>query len=209
MKKRLPLLLGVLAPIVFIAIFTIGGLFRKDYSAISMYISALSIGSNGWIQIVNFLILGVFLFVFSIRILSENTKEKKSKTGPIILLISSICFLLSGPFIMDPMGTLRENMTIHGIIHGTLGGIALLLMPIACFVFYNSFKNEKKWIHFKKWTLIAGIMISISLVIFTFVTKIEYLNKFFINYLGLMQRGVVVPFMIWLFTFALKKKMRH
>jgi hypothetical protein len=49
---------------------------------------------------------------------------------------------------------------------------------------------------FKKWTLIAGIVISITLVIFTFVTKIEYLNKFFINYLGLMRRGVVVPFMI-------------
>lgn len=205
MKKTLPLLLGILAPIVFVAIFTIDGLFRKDYSAISMHISALSIGSNGWIQIVNFLILGVFLFIFSTQILSENTKEKKSKTGPIILLISSICFLLSGPFIMDSMGTLRENMTTHGIIHGTLGGIVFLLMPVTCFVFYNSFENEKKWIHFRKWTLTAGIVISITLVIFTLVTKIEYINKIFINYLGLMQRAVIVPYMIWLLTFAIKK----
>jgi len=205
MKRTLPFLLGALPPIVFIVIFTIDGILQKDYNAISMHISALSIGSDGWIQIVNFLILGSFLFVFSLRILSENTKERKSNTGPIILLISSICFLFSGPFVMDPMGTLRENMTIHGIIHGILGGIVFILMPVTCFVFYNSFNNEKKWIHFRKWTLIAGILISITLGLFILVTKIEYLNQVFINYLGLMQRAVIVPYLIWLFTFGLKK----
>jgi hypothetical protein len=203
--SSLPLILGTLAPIIFVAIFTIDGLFRKDYSAISMHISALSLGSLGWIQIMNFLILGVFLFVFSLRILSENIQEHKSKTGSIILLISSICFFLSGPFIMDPMGTLRENATTHGIIHGILGGIVFLLMPVTCFVFANSFKNEKSWVYFSKWTLSLGIMISIALIIFTLVTKIEYLNKFFIDYLGLIQRAVLVPYMIWLFTFALRK----
>lgn len=205
MKKPLPYLLGVLAPVAFVFTFSVLGFLQSKYSAIAMHISALSLGPLGWIQQLNFLFLGSFLFLFSTRLRSEYKKQQKPKAGPVLLLVSSFCFFWSGPFVMDPMGTPREQMTMHGIIHGALGGIVFMLMPITCFAFSKTFKLESAWSNFGKWTLFAGILISIALIVFTLITKIPTLHEQFLNYQGIFQRAVIVPYMIWLCTFALKK----
>jgi hypothetical protein len=46
----------------------------------------------------------------------------------LLLAIIAISLLSSGPFIMDPPGV----RTLHGTLHGILGG-GVSLMPINCF----------------------------------------------------------------------------
>jgi hypothetical protein len=41
-----------------VAVFTIEGWLRPGYDPLSTYVSALSLGLHGWIQIVNFIVLG-------------------------------------------------------------------------------------------------------------------------------------------------------
>jgi hypothetical protein len=111
-------LAGVFAPVLFVAVFTVFGLFRGDYRAVSMYVSALSLGSWGWIQIVSFMVFGLSCGLFAVHIAGMFSSGRASKAGPIVLSLSAMCFFLSGPFVMDPMGTAQTAASPHGTIHG-------------------------------------------------------------------------------------------
>ncbi len=204
LRTNISLISGMVAPVVFVIGFSVEGFFRHGYNASAMHISALSLGDRGWIQICNFLLLGMLLGIFALRLLAEYRSEKHSKAGPIILLVSAVCFLLSGPFVMDPMGTARENMTIHGLIHGILGGVVFVLMPITCFVFRRSMRNAKGMKGFARWSFIMGCVIAAALVAFTLSSKIPNLQVLFLPFQGMLQRAVIVPYLVWVFTFAWK-----
>lgn len=194
---------GIIAPIIFVSLFTIEGLLRDGYSPIGMYISALSLGSRGGIQISNFLVFGILFFLFARTVAIVYKNKGASKAGPIMLTIFALCLFFSGPFVMDPMFTAPSEITIHGTIHGILGGFAFLLMPISCFVFLREFKRDGTWNSFAPWTLLMAIVISGALILFMFATKFPVGQNIFRAWFGLIQRMVLVPYMLWLFTFAL------
>lgn len=105
MKKRIGFISvysGIIAPILFVIIFTVEGLFRENYSAMTNFISELSLGNRGWIQITNFLLFGFLFFVFSLGLLLKFQKRKLSSTGPILFLIIASSYFISGLFVTDP-----------------------------------------------------------------------------------------------------------
>jgi len=202
-RRKLSACAGIIGPILFVGVFTIEGWLRSGYHPLGMYVSALSLGTRGWIQITNFIVFGLLLLLFTLGVASEFKNGKASKAGPLLLLIIAIGFLFSGPFVMDPMGTLRDQMSVHGTLHGILGGIVFSLMPISCFVFLRRFREDQKWHFLQRWTLSLGIIITIAVVVLSIVTKLPAVQKSFIDWLGLIQRTAIVPYMIWLFAFAL------
>lgn len=200
-KKTILGLAGIVGPALFVALFTAFGFFHQDYSAVSMYVSALSLGSLGWVQIVNFMVFGLLCGLFAPYVAAILSSGRASKAGPILLSLSAFCFFFSGPFVMDPMGT-ATAASPHGTIHGILGAVAFLLMPIACFVFYSRFRQDQRWRSFGGWTLAAGIVTSCTVVFFSVVSKSPSYKPAFGPWFGLIQRSVIVPYMVWLFAFA-------
>jgi len=79
--------------------------------------SALSLGSRGWIQILNFVVFGALLLVFARGVAAELPDGMASRAGPILLAIIAVSISASGAFVMDPMNTPREQMSVHGILH--------------------------------------------------------------------------------------------
>jgi len=193
---------GLIAPILFVLIFTIEGLFRENYSAMKNFISELSIGNKGWIQIANFLIFGFLFFVFSMGLLQEFQKRRLSTTGPILFLILASCYFFSGPFVTDSGTIFTQQKSVHGIIHGVLGAIVFLLMTISTWTFLKLFKKEKAFKSLKNVTLFFAIILTLSLIAFTYVTKVPDSQNIFQNMNGLFQRLALIPFMVWLFYFA-------
>ena len=120
-RAKIAALAGMVGPLLFIAVFTVEGWLRPGYDARRMFISALSLGPRGWIQIVNFLVLGVLFFVFSRGAAAALREGKASRAGHVLLTLLAVAFFASGPFVMDPMGTVREQMTVHGTLHGIFG----------------------------------------------------------------------------------------
>jgi hypothetical protein len=194
---------GMLGPLLFVIIFTVNGLLRPGYRALSTYISDLSIGPQGWIQIVNFLIFGVLLFIFALGVAAEFPTGKASKGGVILLYILAACYFLSGPFVTDPIGTSQSQATIHGTIHGIFGAIVFLLMPITIFVFLRRFRIDPNWQSLRWWTLGLGIITAVGLVLFTIISKAPSFQNTFTPWFGLLQRSEIIPFMVWIFVFAL------
>jgi hypothetical protein len=201
-KKQWSAWAGMVAPLVFASVFLIEGWCRPDYHPFSTYVSALSIGTRGWIQITNFVVFGSLFFIFSRGIAAEFPTGKASKWGPRLLTIIATCYLFSGPFVMDAMGTPRSEMSVHGLVHGILGGIVFSLMPVSCFVFLRRFREDPKWQSLQGWTLGAGVVISAAVIVQTIATKFLFTHDFFKDWLGLIQRAAILPYMIWLFVFA-------
>jgi len=104
-RRQITAWAGMIGSALFIAVFTIEGLLRPGYNPLTMYISELSLGPRGWIQIANFVVYGILFLTFTWGIATEFKKGKSSKAGPILLTIIGVCFLLSGPFVMDPAST--------------------------------------------------------------------------------------------------------
>lgn len=203
-NKQLAIWAGMLGPLLFVKIFLVEGWLRPGYQPLKMYVSELSLGERGWIQITNFIVFGVLFLLFSRGVAAEFPTGTASRGGPILLTITAICYLLSGPFVMDPANTPRDQMTIPGVLHGILGGIVFTLMPIICFVFLRRFREDPKWHFFQGWTLILGTLIAAAVILLTAATKLPDTQNIFTNWLGLIQRTAIVPFMIWIFIFALE-----
>ena len=195
-------LAGGIGSALFVIVFTVEGCLRPGYSALSNYISALSLGARGWVQITNFVISGVLMLVFSRGISIAFRNEKRSQAGPVLLGIVSAGMFLSGPFVMDAAGTPVAGASVHGLVHGITGSIVFLLFPISCLVCYRGLRAQPHRQAFGTWTLATGILLTITLIIFICATKIPGLHIIDSHWFGLLQRMVLIPFMFWVFTFA-------
>jgi hypothetical protein len=207
--RKLSAWAGILAPAIFVGVFSIEGALRNGYDPLKMYISALSLGNRGWIQISNFLILGFLLFIFTLGLSKEFQTGKASRGGIITLYVISALFFISGPFVMDPTETPADQMSVHGLIHGLSGGIVFTIMPIFIFIFLRRFVSDANWQSFRWWTLILGIIEALGVIVFTYVSKIPIEQNAYINYFGLFQRIALIPFMVWIFLFGIEMLRRQ
>ena len=121
-QRRFAAWAGMIAPMLFVVIFTIEGWLRPGYNPLAMYVSELSLGPYGWMQILNFIIFSILFLIFVRGIASEFKEGKASRFGPPLLTIIGLSFLVSGPFVTDP-GTIFLQMSWHGMIHGIFGAI--------------------------------------------------------------------------------------
>jgi hypothetical protein len=200
---------GIIAPLLFVSVFTIEGLLRPGYNPMSMYISDLSLGSRGWIQIVNFMVLGLLLALFTFGLSKEFQTGKASRGGIIALYVLAFLFFISGPFVMDPANTPSTQLSIHGLIHGLSGGIVFLVMPITIIIFMRRIITDNAWKSFRIWTLLLGIIEVLGVIVFTYVSKIPIETNPFLEYLGLFQRIALIPFMLWLFLFGFEQLIKQ
>lgn len=208
-QRRIATWAGIIAPALFVAVFTIEGWLRPGYEPLKTFVSTLSLGPRGWVQMVNFLVFGVLFLVFTRSVAAEFQTGKASRGGVTLLTIIALCYLFSGPFVMDPTGTPLNQATIHGTLHGIFGGIVFLLMPISCFVYLRRFLIDPNWQSLKGWTLLLGTISAVGVILLTISTKLPNIANIFKDWLGLIQRTAIVPFMVWLFIFALELNRRN
>ncbi len=194
---------GVIGPILFIAIFTVEGFLRPDYNPVSTYISDLSIGPRGIIQIVNFFIFALLFFFFSYGLSLEYRTRNRSLNGPRILMLMAILFFLTGLFVTDPIHTPLFEMTWQGIVHNIIGFIIFSLFPISCYVFWRAFREHDEWRSFQKPTLVVGVIITVGLLAFAVALIGAVLTpNALTDYVGLIQRIDIITFLLWIVAFA-------
>lgn len=199
---------GMIGSALFVTVFTLEGWLRPGYDPRSTFISELSIGPRGWVQILNFIILGTLLLVFTWGVADEFREGKASKAGPILLAIIGFSFLVSGPLVTDVAATPRDQMSLHGILHGIFGALVFSLSPISCFVFWRRFRQDLNWQPLKGWTLAAGIITTAAVILLSASTKTQVIPNVFTPWNGWIQRMVIIPYLSWIFSFgfALRKR---
>ena len=199
---------GMIGSALFVTVFTLEGWLRPGYDPRSTFISELSIGPRGWVQILNFIILGTLFLVFTWGVVDEFREGKASKAGPILLAIIGFSFLVSGPLVTDVASTPRDQMSLHGILHGIFGALVFSLSPISCFVFWRRFRQDPNWQILKGWTLAAGIITTAAVILLSAAIKTQVIPNVFTPWTGLIQRMVIIPYLIWIFSFAFALRKR-
>jgi len=200
-KQQLTSWAGMIGSALFVAVFALQDILCPGFNWLSTAVSEHALGSYGWIQIANFIVVGLLLLVFARGVAEEFREGTASRLEPLFLTILGFCILLSGPFVTDPAPApiFSSRATWHGAAHGALGAIVFTLMPLSCFVFYRRFRSSQVWQAFAGWTLAVCIIIVLAIVLLK-VAQLGVMG----GLLGLFQRIVLVAYFGWTFAFAMK-----
>ncbi|HEX7604762.1 MAG TPA: DUF998 domain-containing protein, partial [Polyangiaceae bacterium] len=170
LARRLGAWAGFVGPCLFVATFTVEGWLRPGYSATAMFVSALSLGSRGWVQIVNFITVGLSFLAFARGVAAQFATGTASRAAPILLGIIGLSLIGSGPFVMDAVGTQFPEMSFHGQLHQLLGASVFSLGPVSAFVLFRRFRADPSWRPMAGWTFAAGIVITAAVVLLKLAT---------------------------------------
>jgi hypothetical membrane protein len=191
-STRAALWAGLVGSLLFVATFSIEGLLRPGYDARSMFISELALGPRGWVQTLNFWILGPCLMLLALRLPALLGGRRASRAGPVLFGLIGFGLVMAGVFVVDSRETFPP--TLVGQLHGIAGALVLSLSPVTCFVFARRYWPGG----FGVWTLLAGLVSGAAVVGLRFLPMVA--PDFANHWVGVIQRLIVIPFLVWVAT---------
>ncbi|MFF2031566.1 DUF998 domain-containing protein [Arthrobacter sp. NPDC058192] len=194
---------GMVGTVLFVSVFTVYGWLCRGYSPTSMFVSELSLGPYGWVQMLNFVLTGALVVIFGRGLAAHFGTGPKSQAGPVLLQCMGVSLVVSGLFATDP-SAMFDQASVHGVVHGIFGAVFFTLAPVSCFVFYRRFCSDRAWRPLAGWTLAAGIILSLGVVLLK-VSQQPASGLF--EWKGLIQRVILVTIMTWIFAVA--SQLRH
>jgi len=198
---------GMAGAVLFVAAFTIQAWMYPGYSWTAMFVSELSLGPHGWIQILNFVLTGALVLMFGRGLRAYFSAGAASLAGPLLVQCMGVCLMVSGPYTTDP-SALSGPPTTHGLVHGIFGALFFTLAPVCCFVFYRRFRSDPAWRPLAGWTLAAGVLLSLGIAMLK-ISQQPGTGLF--EWKGLVQRILLVTIMGWIFAagFRLRANSSH
>ena len=155
---------GIAGPVVFIGTFLILGATRPGYDPARVFVSQLSLGDSGWVQVVNFVVTGGLLIAFAVGLERLLRTGPGSTWGPRLVGAVGFGLIIAGVFVADPAlgyppgtpGGLTMNPSDHGAVH-LLGALFVFGgLPIATFAFARRFRAAgRSWAAL--WSVAAGV----------------------------------------------------
>jgi len=200
-RRRVAVWSGTIGSLLFLAVFVAEDVFSPDYNWLSTAVSEHSRTPHGWIQIATFIVVGLLFVIFSRGIVEELRNVPGSRTGALMIGITGVFPILSGPFVTDPGGVVMgsSDATWHGAVHGIVGAIAFTLMPLSCFVSYRRLRSQRACSSFARWSLTVCFITIFGIALL----KLAQLGVMR-GLLGLFQRLLLVAYFSWIFALALR-----
>jgi hypothetical protein len=189
--------------VLFVSVFTVAGWLDPGYSWTSMFVSELSLGPRGWVQILNFVLTGALVLAFGRGLAAHFSTGAASRAGPVLVQGIGVSLMVSGPFTTDPSSMFDQTST-HGVVHGIFGALVFTFAPVTCFVFYRRFRSDPAWHPLAGWTLAAGVVLALGIGL---LKVSQQPGSGLFEWKGLVQRVILVVFMAWIFAVA--SRLRH
>ncbi len=198
---------GAVGPLLFIGVFLMEGATRPGYSAWHHFVSQLSLGEQGWMQIVNFLVCGVLVLGFSFGLRRVLRPGRGSVWGPILLGVFGLALVAAGLFVTDPgLGyPLGEHgsgpQTLHGTIHGLAGLVTFSSLTAASFVMARSFAGNPSWKGWTLYSIVTGVLVAGFFVASLVVSALDQSGN---APIGLLQRISILVGWSWVALLAIR-----
>lgn len=195
-------LAGIAAPIVFVASFLIQGALRAGYDPLRHPVSALSLGPDGWVQMVTFWTTGLLVLAFAAGL----SREGVGRAVPILIAIVGIGLLGAGFFACDPISGYPVGSpnpaprTAHGIAHDLLSTHVFTVLPAAMIVMARRFHRAGD--HF--WARLSAIAGAAFFACFVIAGIGFRQNPVLMPYAGLWQRLALIIGLGWLGLLAVR-----
>jgi Protein of unknown function (DUF998) len=163
---------GVIGPALLVVLCVIEGAIRPDYDPMRVFVSQLSLGDQGWLQIANFVVSGLLIVAFAVGLRRVVPSGRASRWGPILLGLVGLGLIVSGVFVTDPAlgyppGTppgLTQNPSWHGSLH-LLGALFVFGgLSITSFVFARRFQaqTDRRWARYSVATGIGMLAVFVA-----------------------------------------------
>ena len=165
-QQKLLVACGFAAPIVFVVTFLIEGATRPGYDAWAEFVSVLSLGSDGWMQVANFIASGWLLLGFSVAVYQAVRIGAGPKPAPIVFSTMGLGLVAAGAFPTDAIDT---ALTLHGELHYVATAIVAGSMAAACLLEWHDGRHDRGRMVSARRLMAAGLasvsLFTISLVI--------------------------------------------
>lgn len=187
---------GMAAPVVFLGVAAVEGALRPGYDPAAQFVSELSDGPRGWVQIGSFLVTGTLVVAFARGTGPLLGAVRTARAAAVALQVLGCCLVLSGFFVTDP-SAMFDQSSWHGVVHGLVGAVAFTLMPVSCALVGRGLRQAEAG--FARWSVAAAVALVAGIVLLK-VAQTPGGPLFDVK--GLVQRAVLVVFFVWLFALA-------
>ena len=147
------LLCGAIAGPFFIVVLLIQDYTRPAYDPRLDILSLLSLGDWGWVQMTNFILVGVLDLLYAVGLWRRVHPGRGGTWGPILMALYGLGLVVVGIFRTDPANGFPPGVPApthpswHGAIHAAGAGVVFLLLGAALLVFVRLFlaRKERGW----------------------------------------------------------------
>ncbi|HEX8025866.1 MAG TPA: DUF998 domain-containing protein [Candidatus Limnocylindrales bacterium] len=201
---------GVVGPVLFVAVFLVEGATRPGYDPVRTFVSELSLGDGGWLQIASFLVTGALVLGFAVG-LGRAWAPSRARWAPRLIGLVGVSLMICGAFVADPAlgypagapAGLPTETSWHAGIH-YLGALGVFLgLPAAAAIA----ARHAEIVHVRRWAIYSLVSGAVMLVgwVLTFLLRGADGT---LAVAGLLQRIAIVGGFQWLVVTALLE-LRH
>lgn len=181
------LIIGVVTTVIFLATVIVEGRSRRGYDPVYHTASELSLGNRGWIQIANFLQMGVGMIAFALGM----NRALDAVAGPVLLAIFGLGSIASGAFVPDALRgyppEASEGVTWHGQVHNAVGPVMFIAIFAAALTVAG--RVEGAWQVYTVLTAVFGLALTVW-------TAVSFQRDS--AHTGLVQRGLLLVYLMWI-----------
>ncbi|MBI3745862.1 MAG: DUF998 domain-containing protein [Chloroflexi bacterium] len=196
---------GVVGPIGFVVTFTVEGAVRPGYDPVRHFVSLLSLGDGGWLQVVNFLVTGGLIAAFGVALRARWVTGRGSRWVPRLIVATGVALIASGIFATDPgLGYppgapdgMPTDPSWHAGLHYLGSVVVFLALPAAMFLTARRFRTGGDTAAAAYSVVSALIMVGFWIA--PFVLEVAGPSQV----AGLLQRIAVLGGFQWLVAIAL------
>jgi hypothetical protein len=189
---------GLAAGPFFIIVFLLEGAFKgSGYDALRHPVSSLELGANGWIQVVNFLVVGLLTIAFAVGVW-----RSRLRAGAVLIGVWGVGLLGAGLFVTDPVSGFpvgtppTSDYTTSGALHDGFSLPAFLALAAAMIVLSRG--------HGLKWLLYSLLSATAYLVCFGLASAGFNQAASLVDVAGLFQRLAVTIGWGWTVVLAVR-----
>lgn len=161
-RLRLAAWAGLVGPVLFTLTWVAQELARiEEFSPIEEPISALEAGPNGWIQQVNFVVLGVLSMAFAAGMYQALHPSRLGVLGSSLLFISGVANVLAGA--VFPLREDAAGVTYDPGGHQATGFVFFTSSALALVVISFALAQQPAWRSLAMPVRVAGILMLLSI----------------------------------------------
>jgi hypothetical membrane protein len=190
---------GIAGPILFTVVVVIQGLLRPGYSPVADPISALATGPNGWVQNLNFIVLGSLMLAYAVGLHLGMRPARAGMVGPALLALAGVGAVLSG---VVPLRAVAGGLAHEPVGHTVAVFMSFLGAGVGLILTSRRMTGDPRWRSLGTYALATG---SAIIVLFLAIgalasTPDAPLNRWF----GLTQRLLLVVWFPCVIVLALR-----
>ncbi len=182
-------LLIVGAPVLFQAAMVLAQSTQPGYNPLRDTISSMVWGPQGWLQTVNFFLLGGLLMGLAWELRPVLANSPWARLGGLLLLLLGAEFIILGIFPTASPGGTRDAAAV---IHGLTVYFIVISFPAACFLMATALRVGK----------LSGFIFPYTLATGIFGTGLIVLGAFFMvreaHWFGMLERVLLLNGFVWI-----------